>query len=103
MNAIHGERVGRIQIRFIHVGSMAPNGFLSDPKNILDADDSALYVTPGVHGEINTVRFQRWKGQPNLLEEIRDLLITVTIDEAEVRALAQHIEKKHPHKTSICH
>lgn len=79
---------------FIHVGSMAPNGFLNDLKKILEADDSALYVTPGVHGEIKTVRFQRWPGQPNLLDEIRDLLITVTIDEAEVRALAQHIGEK---------
>ena len=58
---------------FIHVGSMAPNGFLADLKKILAADGSALYVTPGVHGEIKTVRFQRWPGQPNLLDEIRDL------------------------------
>ncbi len=76
---------------FIHVGSMAPNGFLADLKKILNSEDSALYVTPGVHKEIKTVRFQRWKGQPNLLGEIRDLIITVTIDEAEVKALAQKI------------
>ena len=79
---------------FIHVGSMAPNGFLDDLKKILASEDSALYVTPGVHGEIKTVRFQRWPGQPNLLESIRDMLVTVTIDEAEVRALAQHIGEK---------
>ena len=79
---------------FIHVGSMAPNGFLDDLKKILANEDSALYVTPGVHGEIKTVRFQRWPGQPNLLESIRDMLVTVTIDEAEVRALAQHIGEK---------
>ena len=79
---------------FIHVGSMAPNGFLSDLKNILTNDDSALYVTPGVHGEIKTVRFQRWKGQPNLLDEFREILVTVAVDEAEVRALAQHIGEK---------
>ena len=71
---------------FIHVGSMAPNGFLKDLKNILSNGDSALYVTPGVHGEIKTVRFQRWKGQPNLLDEFRELLVTVAVDEAEVRA-----------------
>ena len=70
---------------FIHVGSMAPNGFLADLKKILTADGSALYVTPGVHGEIKTVRFQRWPGQPNLLDAIRDLVITVAIDEAEVK------------------
>ena len=79
---------------FIHVGSMAPNGFLTDLKKILESEDSTLYVTPGVHGEIKTVRFQRWPGQPNLLEEIRDLVITVTIDEAEVKALAQQIGEK---------
>lgn len=79
---------------FIHVGSMAPTGFLQDLKKILDADNSALYVTPGVHGEIKTVRFQRWPKQPNLLDEIRDLLITVAIEEAEVKALAQHIGEK---------
>ena len=79
---------------FIHVGSMAPNGFLADLKKILTADGSALYVTPGVHGEIKTVRFQRWPGQPNLLDEIKDLIITVTIDEAEVKALAQQIGEK---------
>jgi len=76
---------------FIHVGSMASDGFLEDLKTILDSKESALYVTPGVHGEIKTVRFQRWPGQPNLLDEIRELLITVTIDEAEVRALAHKI------------
>ena len=79
---------------FIHVGSMAPHGFLSDLKNILSSDDSALYVTPGVHGEIKTVRFQRWKGQPNLLDEFREILVTVAVDEAEVRALAKHIGEK---------
>ncbi len=79
---------------FIHVGSMAPNGFLSDLKNILANDESAIYVTPGVHGEIKTVRFQRWKGQPNLLDEFREILVTVAVDEAEVRALAQHIGEK---------
>ena len=79
---------------FIHVGSMAPSGFLSDLKKILAVEDSALYVTPGVHGEIKTVRFQRWPGQPNLLDEIRDLVITVAIDEAEVKALAQQIGER---------
>ena len=79
---------------FIHVGSMAPSGFLSDLEKILSVEDSSLYVTPGVHGEIKTVRFQRWPGQPNLLDEIRDLVITVAIDEAEVKALAQQIGER---------
>ena len=79
---------------FIHVGSMAPDNFLKDLTGILDSGGSALYVTPGVHDEVRTVRFQRWAGQPNLLEKFRDILITVAIDEAEVRALAQHIGEK---------
>ena len=79
---------------FIHVGSMAPDNFLKDLTGILDSGGSALYVTPGVHDEVRTVRFQRWAGQPNLLEKFRDILITVVIDEAEVRALAQHIGEK---------
>ncbi len=70
---------------------MAPDNFLDDLKNVLQSGDTALYVTPGVHREIKTVRFQRWPKQPNLLDEFRELLVTVTIDEAEVRALAQHI------------
>tara|TARA_B110001452_G_scaffold218716_1_gene190537 strand:+ start:1931 stop:3772 length:1842 start_codon:yes stop_codon:yes gene_type:complete len=70
---------------------MAPDNFLDDLKNVLKSSDTALYVTPGVHNEIKTVRFQRWPKQPNLLDEFRDILVTVTIDEAEVRALAQHI------------
>ncbi|MGY8746388.1 MAG: hypothetical protein ACKVG2_07550, partial [Candidatus Poseidoniales archaeon] len=73
---------------------MASDDFIEDLKKILDSKESALYVTPGVHGEIKTVRFQRWPGQPNLLDEIRELLITVTIDEAEVRALAHKIGEK---------
>ena len=39
-------------------------------------------------------QFQRWPGQPNLLDEIRELVITVPVDEAEVKALAQHIGEK---------
>ncbi len=79
---------------FIHVGSMAPDSFLRDLKRVLDSGESTLYVTPGVHREIKTVRFQRWPGQPNLLDEFKDYLITVTIDEEEIRALANHIGEK---------
>ena len=76
---------------FIHVGSMAPDSFIDDLRTVLKSEDSTLYVTPGVHNEIKTVRFERWAGTPNLLETIREMLITVTVDEAEVRALAQKI------------
>ena len=73
---------------------MAPDNFLNDLKDVLETGESSLYVTPGVHGEIKTVRFQRWPNQPNLLDKFRDLLVTVTIDDAEVKALAQHIGEK---------
>jgi len=76
---------------FIHLGSMAPEGFLSDFNSVLKNQSSAVYVTPGVHGEIKTVRFQRWKGSPNLLDTMMDSLKTIAVDEAEVRALASHI------------
>ena len=79
---------------FIHVGSMAPNGFIADLKSIIDSKDSTLYVTPGVHDEIATVRFQRWPEKPNLLEQMREVLITITVDESEVKELAQKIGEK---------
>lgn len=79
---------------FIHLGSMAPEGFLSDIKDILNKQSSGIYVTPGVHGEVKTVRFQRWKGSPNLLEKMTDILKTISVDEAEIRALASHIGEK---------
>ena len=79
---------------FIHLGSMAPEGFLSDVKDILNKQSSGIYVTPGVHGEVKTVRFQRWKGSPNLLEKMTEILKTISVDEAEIRALAAHIGEK---------
>jgi len=79
---------------FIHLGSMAPEGFLSDMNDILTKQSSGIYVTPGVHGEVKTVRFQRWKGSPNLLEKMTDILKTISVDEAEIRALASHIGEK---------
>ena len=79
---------------FIHIGSMAREGFLDDLNKVLKSSETSLYVTPGVHDEVRTVRFQRWKGQPNLLEKMQSTLVTVSIDEAEVRALARHIGEK---------
>ncbi len=79
---------------FIHIGSMAPEGFIDDLKKILDNDSTSLHVTPGVHDEVRNVRFQRWHGKPNLLEEMRDLLLTINVEEDEVRALAEKIGEK---------
>ncbi|MEE2747770.1 MAG: hypothetical protein VX473_04815 [Candidatus Thermoplasmatota archaeon] len=79
---------------FIHIGSMAPEGFIDDLKRILTNEDTSLHVTPGVHDEVRNVRFQRWHGKPNLLEEMRDLLMTINVEEDEVKALADKIGTK---------
>ena len=79
---------------FIHIGSMAPEGFIDDLKKILDNESTSLHVTPGVHDEVRNVRFQRWHGKPNLLEEMRDILLTINVEEDEVRALAERIGEK---------
>jgi rRNA maturation endonuclease Nob1 len=79
---------------FIHIGSMAPEGFIDDLKKILTNEETSLHVTPGVHDEVRNVRFQRWHGKPNLLEEMREILMTINVDEDEVRALAEKIGTK---------
>ena len=79
---------------FIHIGSMAPEGFIDDLKKILDNESTSLHVTPGVHDEVRNVRVQRWHGKPNLLEEMRNLLLTINVEEDEVRALAEKIGEK---------
>ena len=79
---------------FIHIGSMAPEGFIDDIKKILDNESTSLHVTPGVHQEVRNVRFQRWHGKPNLLDEMRDLLLTINVEEDEVRALAEKLGEK---------
>jgi rRNA maturation endonuclease Nob1 len=76
---------------FIHIGSMAPEGFIGDLKSILDNESTSLHVTPGVHDEVRNVRFQRWNGKPNLLEEMREILITINVEDDEIRTLAEKI------------
>ena len=66
---------------FIHIGSMAPEGFIDDLKNILNTESNNLHVTPGVHDEVRNVRFQRWNGKPNLLEEMSEILMTINVEE----------------------
>jgi rRNA maturation endonuclease Nob1 len=79
---------------FIHIGSMAPEGFIDDLKNILDNESTGLHVTPGVHDEVRNVRFQRWNGKPNLLEKMSGILMTINVEENEIRALAGKIGTK---------
>ena len=77
---------------FIHLGSMAPDSFVRDLGKILNQE--GLFVTPGVHDEVRTVRFQRWKKQPNLLATIKPLLTTITVDDAQIRGLASQIGER---------
>jgi hypothetical protein len=79
---------------FIHIGSMAPEGFIDDLKNILDNESTSLHVTPGVHDEVRNVRFQRWNGKPNLLEKMSGILMTINVEENEIRELAGKIGTK---------
>jgi len=76
---------------FIHIGSMASEGLINDLKNVLDNESTSLHVTPGVHDEVRNVRFQRWHGKPNLLEKMRETLMTINVEEDEIHALAGKI------------
>ncbi|RZD51467.1 MAG: hypothetical protein CXT67_08195 [Methanobacteriota archaeon] len=79
---------------FIHIGSMAPDTFVRCISNTLNNLQTKLHVTPGVHDEVRTVRFQRWTGQPNLLEEMQSLLVTIAIDNSQISSLANLIGEK---------
>ena len=79
---------------FIHLGSYAADRFLKDIKAMTHASRHTFYVTPGVHGEVRTVRFQRWKKKPLLLDALEDILTTVPVDDAQIRGLAQLIGEK---------
>ncbi|MBT6254873.1 MAG: hypothetical protein HOI85_01895 [Euryarchaeota archaeon] len=79
---------------FIHLGSMAPDTFIRDLKKVLSGHKHSLFVTTGVHGEIQNVRFQRWSKKPKVLDEFMPLMTTVTVDENQVKGLAQLIGEK---------
>ena len=75
---------------FIHMGAMGATTLLKDLKSCL----KTMHVTDGVHGEIRTVRFQRWKQRPNLLEQVKPLLTTHSVDEGQIRGLASKIGER---------
>ena len=75
---------------FIHMGAMGATTLLKDLKSGL----KTMHVTNGVHGEIRTVRFQRWKQRPNLLEQIKPLLTTHSVDDGQIRGLASKIGER---------
>ncbi len=79
---------------FIHFGNLAKEEFKSDLSKCLQKNGGALNVTSGVHGEVRNVRFKVWKGRPNLLETLQDVLITSEVSDAEIRNVATTIGEK---------
>ena len=76
---------------FIHMGSMAQDNLIDDLSKTIK---EGIFVTPGVHQEIKTVRFQRWKNKPNLLQAIKPILTTIPVDDDQIRGLATQIGER---------
>ena len=79
---------------FIHLGNLAGDELVSDLTKCLKGDGGRLHVTSGVHGEVRNVRFKTWKGRPNLLEALKDLLFTSEVSEGEIRNVAVTIGER---------
>ena len=75
---------------FIHMGGMASTTILNDLKSALET----MHVTKGVHGEIQNVRYQRWKQKPNLLNHIKPLLTTHEVSDQQIRGLGAKIGER---------
>lgn len=75
---------------FIHMGGMASTTILNDLKSAL----GTMHVTKGVHGEIQNVRYQRWRQKPNLLNHIKPLLTTHEVSEGQIRGLGAKIGER---------
>ena len=75
---------------FIHMGGMASTTILNDLKSAL----KTMHVTKGVHGEIQNVRYQRWKQKPNLLNHIKPLLTTHEVSDQQIRGLGAKIGER---------
>ena len=75
---------------FIHMGGMASTSILNDLKSAL----KTMHVTKGVHGEIQNVRYQRWKQKPNLLSHIMPLLTTHEVSDDQIRGLGAKIGER---------
>ena len=73
------------------MGSMAQNNLIEDLSKCIP---EGIFVTPGVHKEIKTVRFQRWKNKPNLLDKMMPILTTISIDDDQIRGLATQIGER---------
>jgi len=53
-----------------------------------------MHVTKGVHGEIQNVRYQRWKQKPNLLNHIKPMLTTHEVSDDQIRGLGAKIGER---------
>lgn len=72
------------------MGGMASTSILNDLKSAL----KTMHVTKGVHGEIQNVRYQRWKQKPNLLNHIKPLLTTHEVSDDQIRGLGAKIGER---------
>ena len=79
---------------FIHLGNLAGEELASDLAKCLKGDGGRLHVTSGVHGEVRNVRFKTWKGRPNLLEALKEVLFTSEVSEGEIRNVAATIGER---------
>ena len=76
---------------FIHMGSMAQDNLIEDLRKSIP---EGIFVTPGVHNEVRTVRFQRWKNKPNLLDKMKPILTTIAVDDDQIKGLASQIGER---------
>ena len=76
---------------FIHLGSHGYPEVVKDLSAACKQMGAQLHVTTGVHDEVSTVRMQKWKGKPRLLDAMKDVLITSSIPGDQVKGLAQRI------------
>ena len=79
---------------FIHMGRYGGEHLGKDLVSVLRKMPASLHVTPEVHSEVATVRMYRWQDKPRLLDAFGNLLTTTTIEEAQVRGLAERIGEK---------
>lgn len=78
---------------FIHLGQKAASTVVADLRAGLGRH-GLMHVTPGVEGEVRTVRLQRLKQRPLLLEALASLLVSTPVEEAQIRGLAQAIGER---------
>ncbi len=79
---------------FIHIGNLAKEEFKKDLRKCMQKNGTSLHVTSGVHTEVKNVRFKVWKGRPNLLESLKEFLVTSEVSDQEIRSVASTIGER---------